>query len=237
MGLIWILIMINLLVENENLPPYTTNILQPCDVAIFCLLKGYFSMVKLVSLGTTNHEHISKKNFLAIFKEAFDNALVISTTKKGFQKCGIMPFNPDTIDKNRLMSSHEGKEASFEVEPTDTTVEVDATQTPPQPAPTVEPELPHPRFPSGLLSTSAVAATSSSGLWHLNPLIRNGLVPPSLVDCFIFLATPVKKTQSIRPVAKAQVLTSVEQQKIFREKLEQKRVEEEHKKKRVQERE
>ena len=44
---------------------------------------------------------------------------------------------------------------------------------------------------------------------------RNGLVPPSLVYCFIFPVTPKKKTQSIRPIAKAQVLTSVEQQKIF----------------------
>ena len=55
-----------------------------------------------------------------------------------------MPFNPDAIDKNRLMPSHEGNEVLFEVEPTDTTVETDATETPPQPAPTVEPELLHP---------------------------------------------------------------------------------------------
>ena len=67
--------MINLLAENDVhlycLPPHTTNILQPCDVAIFCLLKAYFShltdMVKLASLGMTNHVHIFKKNLSAIF--------------------------------------------------------------------------------------------------------------------------------------------------------------------------
>ena len=42
-----------------------------------------------------------------------------------------MPFNPDATDKNRLMPSHEGNEVSFEVAPTDTTVEADATQTHP----------------------------------------------------------------------------------------------------------
>ena len=47
------------------------------------------------------------------------------------------------------MPSHEGNEVSFEVESIDTTVEADATQTPPQPAPTVEPELPHPSLPMG----------------------------------------------------------------------------------------
>ena len=83
--------MINLLAENDVylycLPPHTTNILQLYDVAIiFCSLKAYCScltdMVKLASLGTTNHVHISEKTFLVIFKEAFDNALVISTIKK-----------------------------------------------------------------------------------------------------------------------------------------------------------
>ena len=175
-------------------------------------------MVKLASLGMTNHVHISKKNFSAIFKEAFDNALVFNTIKKGFRKCGIMPFKPDAIDKNRLMPHHEGNGILFEVEPTDTIVAADATETSPQPAPTVEPELPHPSLPAGSISTPAVAPSMSSDLRHLNPLIRNGIIPPLLVDCYIFLATPKKKSQSIRPV-----VTSVEQQKIFREKAEQKR--------------
>ena len=98
----------------------------------------------------------------------------------------------------------------------------------------MEPELPHPSLPGGLISTSAVAASTSPDLRCLNPLIRDGLVPPSL---FYFPNNTQKKTQSIRPAAKAWVLTSVEQQKIFLEKVEQKRAEEERKKKWMQERE
>ena len=75
-----------------------------------------------------------------------------------------MPFKPDAIDKNRLMPHHEGSEILFEVEPTDTTVAADATETSPQPAPTVEPELPHPSLPTGSISTPAVAASMSSDL-------------------------------------------------------------------------
>ena len=103
-----------------------------------------------------------------------------------------MLFNPDAIDKNRLMPNHEGNEALFEVELIDTTIEADATQTP-QPAPTVEPELPHPSLPSGLISTPAVTASTSSDLWRLNPLMRNGLLPPSLVIVLFFPKTPEKK--------------------------------------------
>ena len=75
-----------------------------------------------------------------------------------------MPFNPDAIDKNTLIPSHEGNEVLFEVKPTDTTVEADVTETPPQPAPTVEPELLHPSLLGGSVSTSAVAASVSSDL-------------------------------------------------------------------------
>ena len=93
------------------------------------------------------------------------------------------------------MSSHEGNEVLFEVDSINSTVEADATKTPPQPAPTVEPEFPHPSLPGGSISTPAVAASTSSNLWCLNPLIRNGLVPPTLVDCLVFPATHEKKTK------------------------------------------
>ena len=116
-----------------------------------------------------------RKTFQQYFKETYDNALVISTIKKGFQKYGIMVFNPDAIDRKRLIPSHEGNEVLFEVEPTDTTVEADSTQTPPQSAQTVEPELPHSSLPGGSISTSPVATSTSSNLQHLHPLIRNGL--------------------------------------------------------------
>ena len=67
----------------------------------------------------------------------------------------------------------------FEVESNNTTNEADATQTPHQLVPTVESELTHPSLPGELISTSAVAASVTSDLQHLNSLIRNGLVPPS----------------------------------------------------------
>ena len=67
----------------------------------------------------------------------------------------------------------------FEVESNNTTNEADATQTPPQLAPTVESELTHPSLPGDSISTSVVAASLTSDLQHLNSLIRNGLIPPS----------------------------------------------------------
>jgi len=42
---------------------------------------------------------VTKKNFTALFKVAFEDAMSIGTIKNGFRKCGIYPFNPDAIDK------------------------------------------------------------------------------------------------------------------------------------------
>ena len=48
---------------------------------------------------------INKTNFHVVFPEAFDKTMAITTIKSGFRVCGICPFNPNTIIKDRLMPS------------------------------------------------------------------------------------------------------------------------------------
>ena len=104
--------MIDLLVQNDIhlycLPPNTKDILQPLDVVVFRSLKTSFSHKDLVKLATlATKTPICKKNFTSLFKEAYEQALSVSTIKKGFRKCGICPFDPQAIDKKRLMPSNE----------------------------------------------------------------------------------------------------------------------------------
>jgi len=88
------------------LPPHTTHIFQPLDVAIFYPVKTYFSKltqhVKLATLGWENPVNVSKTNFTKLFKEAWELALTTSLIKKEFRKCGVYPIGRDTIDKSRL---------------------------------------------------------------------------------------------------------------------------------------
>lgn len=245
--------MIDSLVEQDIhlfcLPPHTTNILQPLDVAIFKPLKTYFSKLTdfatLASLGEKNRVTICKKNFTAIFKQAYNEKLNVALIQTGFRKCGISPFNPDAIDKKRLMPSDvtikTGTLASS-VPSEDSSDDIRLNITPVTERSTVSvddnpfPSLPGaaPSVPLVDLSGNACSSTPNQRK-KPNPLLS--VIPASLVDSLIIPKTPEKKERNIRVVTKARVLTSNEQRKLFREKVENKKAEEEAKKKRKLERE
>ena len=96
-------------IELFCLPPHTTNILQPLDVSVFHPLKTSFSnvtdLIKLASIVTKSSVTVSKKSFTPLFKEAYEKALSVSNIKNGFRKCGVYPFDPEAIDKKRLIPS------------------------------------------------------------------------------------------------------------------------------------
>ena len=52
---------------------------------------------------TGDYQNIDKTNFTAIFKESFERSMSLATIKNGFRKTGIYPFNPEAIDKTRLI--------------------------------------------------------------------------------------------------------------------------------------
>ena len=88
------------------LPPHITNILQPLNAGLFRSLKANLSKVtdgvKMLSV-TGDYQNINKTNFITIFKESFERSMSLATIKNGFRKTGIYPFNPEAIDKTRLI--------------------------------------------------------------------------------------------------------------------------------------
>lgn len=87
------------------LPPHTTHALQPLDVAVFKSLKdSYAKSVRALSF-TKKDFIVSKREFARVIKQPLDQAFSISNVKSGFAKCGVYPFNPNAIAKNKMVPS------------------------------------------------------------------------------------------------------------------------------------
>ena len=75
------------------LPPHSSHILQPLDVAVFSPLKTYLSN-ETDRLARLNLSRISKIEWTAAFIEARRRAFSSSNICAGFRKAGIYPPSP-----------------------------------------------------------------------------------------------------------------------------------------------
>ena len=98
-------------IENEVvlvcLPPHTTHVLQPLDVAVYRSLKASFSCLVNSAKLLNSNIWISKAKFTGVFKLAFEESFTMRSIIEGFRKCGIYPLNPDAIDKSFITPSQQ----------------------------------------------------------------------------------------------------------------------------------
>ena len=87
------------------LPPHITHALQPLDVAVFKSLKDTFAKSVRALSFTKKNFVVTKREFAHVVKHPLDQAFSIANVKAGFRKCGIYPFNPNAIPKNKMNPS------------------------------------------------------------------------------------------------------------------------------------
>jgi hypothetical protein len=78
------------------MPPHSSHILQPLDVACFGPLKtAYGSLVE--SQMRLGFNHISKEDFLDLYHTAHDQAITQKNIQSGFRATGLLPFDPEVV--------------------------------------------------------------------------------------------------------------------------------------------
>lgn len=91
-------------IELIALYPNATRILQPADVAAFCLIKASWRKTVIQFYLENPGEMENKANIASLLKNVVDS-LKAETLKNGFGRRGLYPFNPDAVDYTKCLAS------------------------------------------------------------------------------------------------------------------------------------
>ena len=78
------------------MPPHSSHLLQPLDVACFSPLKRVYSD-EISALARSHIHHINKETFLPAFKATFSKVFTVENVRAGFRGAGLVPHNPEVV--------------------------------------------------------------------------------------------------------------------------------------------
>lgn len=89
------------------LPPNTTHLMQPADVSVFKPLKSDWKHT--VRHWQTQPENINKmltkSTFCPLLEKVLCNKNLKESIKNGFRKCGLYPYNPNSVDYTKCVQN------------------------------------------------------------------------------------------------------------------------------------
>ena len=244
------------------LPPHTTHALQLLDVAVFKSLKDSFAKSVRALSFTKKNFVLTKREFARVVKHPLDHAFSISNIKAGFAKCGIYPFNPNVIAKNKMFPStvHQVVASTSDSCSDCPEESVSASPRPPSVTPSSSESPSCPSSPSPSTTIHEIVSATSTAVLHtpsvtaadtgsvsspitstvtsghfspVNPLVAAGLVPENLSDILITPPDDAAVTkQRTKRIVGARHLTSNEYFQMLKDDEKKKKEAEELKEKR-----
>ena len=92
-------------------PAHASHLIQPLDVTVYGPLKTMWNESLDKFCKTYKGLSMTKRHFFVVFKEAWDKAKQRpQNVIKGFEKTGILPFNPDRIKYSNLYNPEAAKQ-------------------------------------------------------------------------------------------------------------------------------
>jgi hypothetical protein len=79
------------------LPPYSTHLLQPCNVGIFQPMKTHYQNILAEQIRFGGADDYCSNDFLDAYNEISVCTMKRPTIKHAFAKAGLIPFNPRIV--------------------------------------------------------------------------------------------------------------------------------------------
>ena len=159
---------------------------------------------------TGDYQNINKTNLAAIFKESFERSMRLATIKNWFRITGIYSFNPEAIDKTRLIP-----------------VELSPSSTPLIPTSTLQGATKVASTPTNKLEKSEhdfpVTSSKKAPLFTSaqNILTKMNIVPQYLADVFYLPSSErTKRSYKSRVITQGRTITEKQHQALYKEKEE-----------------
>jgi len=78
------------------MPPYSSYLVQPLDIALYSPLKRVYSQ-EISDFIRASINHITKSEFFIAFKAAHDKTFTKDNIESAFRGAGIVPWDPDSV--------------------------------------------------------------------------------------------------------------------------------------------
>lgn len=90
-----------------GLPPNTTHITQPLDVAVIGPIKQEWRQIYHQWAGENSDMKMTSEIFIKLFHKTYQRSCTVSNIQSGFRRCGIYPFDPSAPDYSKISLSTE----------------------------------------------------------------------------------------------------------------------------------
>ncbi|XP_064105629.1 uncharacterized protein LOC135215080 [Macrobrachium nipponense] len=102
------------------LPPHSSHIMQPLDVAVFKPLKTSYRKAYNEIWGELSGRDMAKKHFPHVLMKAIKECNIAENIKSGFRTTGLVPFNPNAVSPSRYVTAGEQPASPVQLQETST---------------------------------------------------------------------------------------------------------------------
>ena len=178
------------------LPAYSSHILQPLDIGVYCHVKRVWRKLLQQFYAETKFSNLSKECFSQLQAKLFSSGEVFTRTQRvtGFQNTSLFPLDISKIDQSKLQTANTFETPSSQPEPSSSQPPESMKEPPSLLAPGTTPFQP--------LRSESISTTSSISICRIASASKSAPKSTRLQTTFNSVITPAIQKEIQKEVEK-----------------------------------